>query len=282
VRPQISVRAATLDDVAGIRDIHALCDDPWSHPGVGPVWVNHRLLRGFFIDVATIGNRVVGHAEWNVSDEPAPYGRYLYLGMIQVHKEHQLRGVGLAMINAGLSRARSLSCRSLRTIPEKEAIGFYSKCGFEPVGDIATVEIAASITELPKGWTTLGRVPREVVPSLPLRLGWSGQACSSFLWEICNRPVEVAGEKDRHPCAQLRSGKAYVQLRHVGGSSALAVAWATTDTPISELIEASEGLAGLLGIPSITASACGSELEEFQRLSGRTQPSVAEVWERRI
>ena len=29
--------------------------------------------------------------------EPAPYGRYLYLGMLQVHGEYQCQGVGRAM-----------------------------------------------------------------------------------------------------------------------------------------------------------------------------------------
>jgi GNAT superfamily N-acetyltransferase len=282
VKSQVLVRAATLDDVEGIRDIHRFCDDPWSHPGIGPVWRNHRLLRGFLIDVAMIGNRVVAHSEWNLSEEPPPHGRYLYLGMIQVHKGYQRRGVGSAMIDAGLSKARSLSCRSVRTVPEEDAVGFYAKCGFEPIAEIGTLETPVSITRLPAGWTTLGRVPRSAVPSLPLRLGWSAQACSSFLWEICNRPVKVAGERDRHPCAQLKPGEAYVQLRYVGGHSALAVAWATPDTPIGALVEACEGLAGSLGASFVTVSACGSDRDELRRLSGPGRLSVTEVWELRV
>lgn len=274
-----SVRAATLDDVEGIRGIHAACDDPWSHPGVGPIWVNHRLLRGFFIDVATVGNHVVGHAEWNVSDEPEPHGRYLYLGMIQIHSEYQHKGIGLAMINVGLARARSLSCRSLRTIPDEGAYGFYSKCGFEPINEITSVELKAGISSLPKEWSTVDLVPKEVVASLPLRLGWSAQACSSFMWEICNRPVEVAGEQDRHPCARLRSGEAYVQLRYVEGNSALAIAWAASDISINELVKAAQGLAVSLGVPNIVVSVFDHDRDELHVLSGQTIPSVVEVWE---
>jgi GNAT superfamily N-acetyltransferase len=278
----ITVRAATIDDVEGIRSIHSACDDPWAHPGVGPVWVNHRLLRGFYIDVATVGSDVIGHAEWNLSDEPEPHGRFLYLGMLQIHAEHQRKGVGRAMIEAGLTRAGSLSCRALRTVPDENTCDFYAKSGFKRIGEVVSLELKTSDSRLPSRWSRVNRVPKRVVASLPLRLGWSGQASSSFMWEICNRPIVVAGDQDRRPCARLGSGEAYVQLRYVGGNSALAIAWAEYDTTLQALVEAAQSLAGSLGVPNITCSVLAGDRNELQMLSGQDVALVAQVWEQEV
>ena len=279
---RLLVRRATLDDVVGIREIHADCDDPWSHPGIGPVWVNHRLLRGFEIDVATLGDRIVGHAEWNVSDEPAPYGRYLYLGMLQIHREYQRQGVGRAMIDAGLARAESLSCALVKTIPEAEACGFYAKCGFEPIGWVTSVDLQVAAMDLPQGWSRVRCVPRGVVTSLPLRLGWSGQASSAFMWELCNRPIRVAGEQEQHPCARSSSKRAYVQLRCVDGSSALAVAWADHCVPVKELVDVAQGLAALLAINPVTISVVDAEGDVLESIVADAPSQAAEIWARRV
>jgi GNAT superfamily N-acetyltransferase len=279
---RLAVRRATLDDVIGIRGIHSDCDDPWSHPGSGPVWINHRLLRGFQIDVATLGDTVVGHAEWNVSDEPAPYGRYLYLGMLQVHREYQRQGVGQAMVEAGVARARSLPCDLVKTIPEPEACGFYVKCGFEPISSITAVDLEVVSRDLPDGWSRARCVPQGVVASLPFRLGWSGQASSAFMWEMCNRPIRVVGEEEQHPCAQLHSGQAYVQLRYVGGHGALAVAWADNGVPLKELSNVAQSLAGLLSIDSVTISVADTESDELAKMSTGVPLRTAEIWARKV
>ena len=46
----------------------------------------------------------------------------------------------------------------------------------------------------------------------------------------------------------------YVQLRHVGGSRALAVAWADRSVPVKELVDVAQGLATSLPIDSVTIS----------------------------
>lgn len=278
----ITVRAASLDDVEGIRAIHAGCDDPWSHPGIGPVWLNHRLLRGFIVDVATLGDQIVGHAEWNVSDEPDPFGRSLYLGMIQVHEDYQRKGIGSAMVAAGMAKARALSCHLLKTIPDAEACGFYQKCGFAPVTKVFSVDVPATAAGLPKDWVRVGRVPQSVIASLPLRLGWCGQASSAFMWEICNRPIQVAGEHNLHPCARSGAGNAYVQLRHTGGEGALAVAWARSLIPISELVEAALYLAQSMGVAVVTASVLEAESSALSALAEHGISTQTEVWARQV
>ena len=127
-----AVRAATLGDVPAIQRVHAGCDDPWADPATCAIWVNHRILPGFFIDVAEIKGEVVGHAEWNVSDEPQPFGRHLFLGLLEVRADHQRRGVGRAMVEHGLRRAGRAGYAAVRTVPEKTATGFYQALGFAP------------------------------------------------------------------------------------------------------------------------------------------------------
>jgi hypothetical protein len=224
------------------------------------------LLRGFFIDVATIGEKIVGHAEWIISDEPAPYGKHLYLSMIQVHSDYQRQGVGQAMIEAGVHRAKAFSCPFIRTVPDDDAKDFYKKCGFLPSRRNVTcsAKVASRFplpkgvrglyfvnrrTELPSGWKRSKVVPRKVVNSLPMRFGWV-QGSSAHMWEICNCPVYIFGEKPaQHPCARRSDGMGYVQLRHLGiGDQPMALAWAPLRDNPEELVLTAIALANSLPV----------------------------------
>ncbi|MFQ6041522.1 MAG: GNAT family N-acetyltransferase [Candidatus Poribacteria bacterium] len=246
---KVEVRSATLADANGITEIHAECDDPWANLAECAIWVNHQLLRGFFIDVAVIGNQIVGHAEWLLSDEPSPYGKHLYLSMIQVHSDYQRRGVGRAMIEAGIHRAKVLSCPVIRTVPDDDAKDFYKKCGFLPSRRNVTCSTKVCPTALPSGWKRSQVVPQKVVNSLPMRFGWV-QGSSAHMWEICNRPVYIFGQKpEQHPCARRSDGMGYVQLRYVGmEDQPMALAWAPLTDDSEELVLTAIALANSLPV----------------------------------
>ena len=60
-----------------------------------------------------------------MSDEPAPYGRYLYLGMLQVHGSISARcGSGHGSCGGGQGKI-VIVCALVKTIPETEACEFY-------------------------------------------------------------------------------------------------------------------------------------------------------------
>jgi len=257
---KIRVRDATLEDVHSIREIHRLDDDPWGSEAECAIWTNHRLLRGFVIQVASVRGTVVGHAEWVVSDEPAPYGKHLYLGMLQVHSKHQRRGIGRALVEAGARRAQDLGCPRIKTHPDEQAVGFYRKCGFTSCETAVSCEAAVHAAALPRGWQVTRTVPERVVRGLPMRIGWV-QASSAHMWELCNRPARIAGEGIQHPCAMARSGDAYVQLRYLGtellrslgiGETAMALAWARATTRVEVLARAAMALACRLPVPTLT------------------------------
>ncbi len=250
----IRVRSATPSDAGGISAIFSDPGFPLTDPAECAIWTNHRLLEGFLTDVALMGRRIVGHAQWIVSDEPAPYGRHLYLGMIDVHPKVRGRGAGRALIEAGIEHARSLSCPLVKTLSEKDARGFYAKCGFARMGRIVRGSIKRRRAALPTGWRRARTVPREVVRALPMRLGWA-QACSAHMWSICNRPIRLAGEApSEHPCARRVDGKAYVQLRYCpqAGPAALGIAWAPRAVRLETLCAVAMALARDLPVEKLT------------------------------
>lgn len=237
----VTVRPATLDDVAGIHQAHARCRNPWADPTECALYVNHRLLRGFLIDVAVIRGQVVGHAEWTLCKETA--GRYLYLGLIQVHREHRGYGVGRAMMEAGERHAQRNRCPRIVTLAEPKAVGFYRSCGFREDGKVVAYSMRTRTAPLPQDWRRKRTVPQAVVGQFSMRLGWA-QASSAFMWELCNRPIRVAGGWEDHPCCRRDDGLAWVQLHYHGPTAGgLVIAWADASVSVEELVRTSQALA---------------------------------------
>ena len=121
-------------DIQGIREAHG-SDDHWGSDQACFLSQKTRLENGFFIQVAVYNDRIVGHVEWVISDEPEY--RFLYLGMLQINSEYQKRGIGTKFLESGVAYAREHNCTFLRTMPDIEtgSIEFYQKCGFKKAGD---------------------------------------------------------------------------------------------------------------------------------------------------
>ena len=249
----MQIRPMTLKDVPQLPAVHAGSEGPWLDPVEGAIWINHRLVRPFTIDVAVWGDVAVGHAEWILGDERGALGRQLYLAMLQVHPDYRGRGVGRAMIEHGRERAQQLSCRWIRLLAEEGAEGFYLKCGFRPGAQIHTYAVPVQHTDWPAGWQRVRSVPKRAVRAFPMRLGWV-QASSTFMWELCNRPVRMAGAQAHHPCGK-RTGTgapAYVQLRHLGGfKETLVLAWGPGSEAAEDYLPAAMALAQGLAVDTL-------------------------------
>ena len=278
----IRVRPATPADAGGISAVYTGSDLPCTNPAEWAVHTNHRLLEGFLIDVALIGKRIVGHAEWLVSDEPAPYGRHLYLGMLEVHPKSRGRGAGRALVEAGIAKARALGCPIARTMSERDARVFYRKCGFVRSGRAASGSAKLRSTPMPKGWRPGRTVPRAVIGELPMRLGWA-QACSAHMWSIANRPTLLAGEEpSRHPCARHVDGKGYVQVRYCpqAGRSGLVIAWAPRSIRLKTLCSVAMALADGLPIDRLTLMTDADDRADLARSCDAAPRTGAndEIW----
>ena len=279
MNPEVTVRPATLADAPGVQKIHENCDDPWGESASCAIWLNHRLLRGFLIDVALVDDEVAGHAEWIISAEPPPAGRHLYLGMIQVRSDFQRRGIGRAMLNAGIEKAVRFACPSIQTVPEGDAKPFYTKCGFAPRRAVVSYSVEVPPTRLSKGWRRVRTVPSAVVGSLPMRCGLV-QGASAHMWEICNRPVKLFGEREQRPCARRSDGKAYVQLRYLGDESggALALAWAETSAGMDELVQAASACAHGLPVETLKLTVGEEEASACASWPGAVPAGAGEIW----
>ena len=86
----IKIRQMTISesDINGIANIHRDCEDPWKETEECTAWITKRLERGFYIQAAEFNEKIVGHGEWIISDEPNK--KFVYLGMLQIDKDYQI------------------------------------------------------------------------------------------------------------------------------------------------------------------------------------------------
>lgn len=228
------IRKATVNDVEGICRIHRNCDDPWHLQEECASWVIHRLSRGFYIQVALVDDRVVGHGEWIISNEPTE--KLLYLGMMQIDIDFQRQGIGSMMIDDALQYAAKQGCSYIATIPDDDpgVVDFYKKQGLLARRQIyrCNLTISAHLRRKQDSANIL-RIPCSVVEKLPFRLGLV-QTSSQHMWEVCNRPPVT--DNRLTPAFRTTQGD-YVQLSYYESDrTALALCW--SDTQIGcDLIE---------------------------------------------
>jgi GNAT superfamily N-acetyltransferase len=48
------------------------------------------------------------------------------------------RGIGQRLVDRAVEMARTRGCRALNVVANKRALGFYEKCGFDGMGEVAT------------------------------------------------------------------------------------------------------------------------------------------------
>jgi len=225
----LQIRAATLDDLAGIQHIHRDDNDPWRHKEECEAWVSKRLERGFDIQVAVLDGQIVGHAEWIVSDEPG--GKFLYLGMLQVDADFQGRGIGRRMIEAGTHIARENGCAKIKTSPDIETGShiFYEKCGFVQGRVIMSVTLPTKDNGYAQAYAQADNAPFSVIKEQRLVFG-TAQASSRHMWEVHN---EKPATDDRHTATMLCDSGGCIQLGWFDDSpGALALYWG--DSPCVE------------------------------------------------
>lgn len=270
---EIIIRSAVLNDVKGIHEVHVSDPDPWADIVECSLWVNHRLLRGFHIDVAVVNGHIVGHAEWILSEEPKE--KFLYLGMLEIHPDYRRQGIGKAMIEKGIERAKELNCPFISTISETDAAIFYEKLGFTVKEKIWNYSLHInSIEGISNLEPTGNKVPYEVIEKYPLEIGLA-QGSSRHMWEIVNRPVPIYGDELFAPA--FCEEDEYVQLRYWEDSeSALVVVW-TEKENLDSAIEKSIILAASHQIKFLDFNIREKYKEEFERKMNASSSSYIEI-----
>ena len=210
---KIRQMTTSASDLNGIANIHRSCEDPWNEIEECTAWITKRLERGFYIQVAEIDGKIVGHGEWIISDEPGR--KFLYLGMLQIDADYQGRGIGRVMVADGIEYAKKNGCESVITVPDDGGADiFYRKCGFTDGRKSHSLKM---LTEPYKNYifekTNVDKVPFSVIREKKYIFG-KGQISSRHMWECYN---EKPSTDDRLTPAILLPDGTYIQIDVTNG-----------------------------------------------------------------
>ncbi|NLV73077.1 MAG: GNAT family N-acetyltransferase [Chloroflexi bacterium] len=262
----MEIRAATLDDITAITEVHKrdvatwyrgfgddeivapydqLCvferymaGGPWMSVETCAIHVNQLLLHELPPIVAVLDGKVVAESEFYIGDEGAPYGVVLDISVLYVHPDAQGRGVGGAMIKYLIDRAQRRQCRSMTVVPGPR--GFYQHYGFNEVHDRPHLLVNARTTNHPYTMEELGNeTPYRVVSGIPMPIGRYTSGRQE--WErhkmITYHLPELSHCMHRRIRLRNDSGEAIAILAQHSPFDRALIAHAWTDSmPINELV----------------------------------------------
>ncbi|NJE84720.1 GNAT family N-acetyltransferase [Thermococcus sp. CX2] len=237
----MNVRIATLEDVAGIVDVHRsgierwlkreggrveeahyeelsvseryLHGGPWMSIESCAVHLNNLLLEGQIAVVAEVDGRIVGEAELLISEEPVhgEITKIAHLDVIEVHREFRERGVGRAIVEFLEELALERGCRLFTATPDPSAVGFYKKIG------VSEVVYRASIVEF-----DTSKFPEPPKDPETFEFSWddvkalemvAGRFQSSYHYWFVSFRDRIAGVDDVIPFESGMLGESYYVLR---------------------------------------------------------------------
>jgi GNAT superfamily N-acetyltransferase len=209
----IKIRQITTSesDLKGMANVHRNCEDAWTEIKQCTAWITKRLDRGFYIQAAEADGKIVGHAEWIISDEPDR--KFVYLGMMQIDEEYQRKGIGRLMIDDGIEYAKKNDCNLIVTSPDvadgATADIFYRKCGFVDGRKSYSSYIRTEpYKEYQFEKTNIDKVPFATIKEQRFIFGL-GQFSSRHMWEVYNEKPST--DKRISPIILLSDGT-YIQI----------------------------------------------------------------------
>jgi GNAT superfamily N-acetyltransferase len=233
-----------MEDIAGIQNIHRDCEDPWHDFDECRAWVEKRIERNFYIQVALVCDKIVGHGEWIVSNEPAE--TFLYLGMLQIDSEYKGQGIGRRMIEDGTRYAKENSCTRIVTIPETDdsTILFYEKCGFVKGEKIFSTKLP--VIRHNDNFSCVNSVPEEIISEKRFVFGLA-QISSRHMYECLNQ--KPLTDDRLAPAIKCDDGSLIQLSCFEGNETALALCW--SNNPAKKIIESALKLGYSYGLKTI-------------------------------
>jgi len=185
------------------------------------LWTKKRIESGFYIQVAEIINeqvrlgKIIGHAVWNISDEPDK--KFIYLSMLEIDGNYRRKGIGQAMIADGIEYARKNNCTEAVTSPDTEtgADIFYRKLGFidgrkQYLLNIETTKYKDYKFEK----IILDKVPFSAIKERKFIFGRGGEFSSRFIWGKHNEEPPKPSDMDKRTSVLLLPDGTYIQILH--------------------------------------------------------------------
>ena len=231
---QIKIRNVDIQtDIQSIREAHG-SDEHWGSDEACFMSQKTRLENGFYIQVATCEDEVIGHAEWILSCEPGY--NFLYLGMMAINEKFQKRGIGTKLLDSGAAYAKKSGCNFLRTMPniESGSFQFYEKNGFSQTKDSNSTLKLETISAPINTAVRTDKVPFDAIRTLPFVMGLY-QHSSRHMWNIYN----AQSENDERTVSSFRIGESYINIGAFEPTEyATATCWSKQATPalITEIL----------------------------------------------
>ncbi len=306
----LEIRPATLEDICGITAVHCstvtVWRDPLTHTPVpyaqldlfgrwrngGPwmsvemaaVHVAALLHSGQCVMVATWDGEVIGEAEYYFTDEPEPYA-VLHLSILYVHAAWQGRGVGQALLDAGMQLARERGLPALTTQPDDDARGFYERHGFGLWRVQHELQLETTTSQPVLTLTPVSSQVQSPGPGMALRIG--RYQCGPQGWEVLWPALELPGWSDLRRCVwqgDLESGPAILGLcqQLTDPTQADAYVWMAPEASLVPALRALQALAGAQGFHAVDVLLATDDLPEVHRHFQLGFQTRLELWRRQL
>ena len=229
ITPELTIRKATINDWEGIQAVHMGTPGPWANATECAPWVQKRIARGYYVQVAELNGQIVGHAEW--VENHGVEGKFFYLCVMQIKDGYQGQGIGSKMVTDGIQKAKALGCEKVVTIPEEDTGSekFYAKCGFTNGRQIKSISIPAGTYEYSQNYQEVDKAPFEIIKQCQFIFGLS-QASPRHMWEVTN---EKPTGDNRVTTTFISDAGDYIQLcpLYTNPHQAWALCWSNHPQP---------------------------------------------------
>ncbi|MBN1922147.1 MAG: GNAT family N-acetyltransferase [Anaerolineae bacterium] len=306
----LQIRPATLADVPGITAVHCSTVTVWRDPATrmavpyaqldlfgrwrnGGAWMSVEmaavhvaslLQAGQSVMVATWAGEVIGEAEVYFTHEPGLYA-VLHLSILYVHATWQGRGVGQALLEAGVNLARERGLSALTTQPDDAARGFYARHGFELWRMQHELQLETTTSQPAPALMPVTSSEHTPGPEMALRIG--RYQCGPQGWEVLWPSLELPGWSDLRRSVwqgNLESGPAVLGLcqQLTDPTQADAYVWVTPEASLAPALRALQALAGAQGYHAVDVLLAKEDIPEARQHFQLGFQTQIELWQRRL
>jgi len=257
---------------------------PWMSVEMARVHVASLLRAGQVVLVAVWGDEIVGEAEYYFTGEPGDYAA-LHLSILYVHAAWQGRGIGRALLEAGVELARERGLRALTTQPDAEAQGFYARQGFGLWRAQHELQLEADACQPLPELVPVTSAMATPAPELALRIG--RYQCGPQGWEVLWPALELPGWSDLRRAVwrgDLAGGPAVLGLceQLTDSTQADAYVWLKPEAPLAPALTALRALAAAQGFRAVDVLLAAADLPAVRphfRLEFQTR---LDLWRREL